>query len=182
MPADRHVVLLRGVNVGGRNLLPMSDLRVALSSAGMREVRTYIQSGNVVLESGDPSDGVIDVAHAVISVVRTSFGLQVPVIVRTLDDVERIATAHPDVHGDVPSNWLHVFLLDRPADPADGPDPDRFTPDRWVVDGAEIYATYPTGSGRSKLTVDVIERSFGVVATARNLTTLAKIVALGRRP
>jgi uncharacterized protein (DUF1697 family) len=176
-----HVALLRGINVGGRNKLPMADLRSALESSGLRHVRTYIQSGNVVFDAGDLAGGDTAVAEAVGSVIRDTFGLDVPVVTRTLDDLERIAGAHPDAAGDVPPKWLLVYVLDRPADPADAPDPGRFGSDRLVVDGREIYATYPAGSGRSKLSIDVIERSFGVLATARNLSTLGAIVALGRR-
>ena len=105
-----------------------------------------------------------------------------PVIVRSLGDLERIAGAHPDLGGDVPPKWLHVFLLDRPGEPGGAPDPERFGADRFVLDGSELYATYPNGSGRSKLTIDVVERSFEVVATARNVSTLDAIVALGHRP
>ncbi len=181
MASTRHVALLRGINVGGRNVLPMADLRSALGSSGLLDVRTYIQSGNVVFRTDDEPIEEVDIADSIRSVISDTFDLDVPVIVRPLDDLERVAGAHPDDGGEVPPKWLHVFLLDRSADPADAPETAGFGADRWVVDGREIYATYPSGSGRSKLTVDVIERSFGVVATARNLTTLAATVDLGRR-
>lgn len=176
MPSEPQVALLRGINVGGRHVVPMADLRAALELAGLRDVRTYIQSGNVVFRPGDTVPGA-----TVRGVVRETFGFDVPVIVRSLDEVERIAGAHPGVGGAVPAKWLHVFLLDRQADADDAPDPERFGADRLVVDGREVYATYPNGVGRSKLTLDVVERAFGAVATARNLSTLTAIVALGRR-
>lgn len=176
MPSQPQVALLRGINVGGHHVVPMADLRAALERAGLNDVRTYIQSGNVVFRSTDPDPGV-----TVGRVVRETFGFDVPVVVRTLDEVERIAATHPGLGGEVPAKWLHVFLLDRRVDDADAPDPERFGADRFVVDGSEIYATYPNGVGRSKLTLDVVERAFGAVATARNLSTLAAIVALGRR-
>ena len=159
----------------------MAELRSALESSGFRDVRTYIQSGNVVFDPADLGAGDDSLADLVANVIRGTFGIDVAVVTRDLTELERIAVAHPDADGPVPAKWLHVFLLDRAADPADAPDPARFGVDRFVVDGREIYATYPAGSGRSKLTGDVVERSFGVVATARNLTTLAKLVELGRR-
>ena len=177
MPSEPQVALLRGINVGGRNVLPMAELRAVLEASGMTDVRTYIQSGNIVFRSADPEPALV-----IATVLRNAFGIDAPVVVRSLGELERIAGAHPELDGDVPPKWLHAFVLDRPADASDAPDPDRFGPDRLVVDGREIYATYPNGSGRSKLTLDVIERSFGVVATARNVSTLAAIVALGRRP
>lgn len=176
MSSEPQVALLRGINVGGHHVVPMADLRTALEHAGLSDVRTYIQSGNVVFRAGDR-----DPEATVRAVIRGTFGFDVPVIVRSLDEVERIVGAHPGVGGEVPSRWLLVFLLDRPADADDAPDPERFGDDRFVVDGREVYATYPNGVGRSKLTLDVVQRSFGVVATARNLSTLAAIVSLGRR-
>lgn len=177
MVSEVQVALLRGINVGGRNILPMAELRSALEASGLSDVRTYIQSGNVVFRSAEPEP-----ATTVGAIIRESFGFDVPVIVRSLGDLERIAGAHPDLGGDVPPKWLHVFLLDRPGEPGGAPDPERFGADRFVLDGSELYATYPNGSGRSKLTIDVVERSFEVVATARNVSTLDAIVALGHRP
>jgi uncharacterized protein (DUF1697 family) len=177
MSSDVRVAFLRGINVGGRNIVPMADLRSTLASAGLGDVRTYIQSGNVVFRSADT-----DPATTIATAVRDRFGVESPVVVRSLDDLDRIAGTHPDLHGDVPSKWLLVFLLDRAPSADDAPDPARFGSDRFVVDGREVYATYPGGSGRSKLTLDVIERSFGVIATARNVSTLRAVVDLVRRP
>lgn len=174
------VALLRGINVGGRRRLPMADLRAALEQTGLREVRTYIQSGNVVFETDSPDADESALAGAIAAAIDAASGLDVPVIVRTLDDIERVANAHPDADGDVAPAWLHVFLFDRPAVAGDAPDPDRFLPDRWELDRREMYVTYPSGAGRSKLTIDVVERALGVVATARNVTTLRALVGLGR--
>jgi uncharacterized protein (DUF1697 family) len=188
MAADRFVAFLRGINVGGHHRLPMTDLRVALEAAGLLDVRTYIQSGNVVFDRpgergvADDADIELAIADEIASAVEDACGWSVPVVVRRFDDIERVAGAHPDANGEVPPKWLHVFLLDRaPGASRAAPDRARYAPDRWVVDGREIYATYPVGSGRSKLTIEVFERAFGVTATARNLSTLAKIVELGRR-
>jgi len=188
MTADRFVAFLRGINVGGHHRLPMADLRAALEAAGLLDVRTYIQSGNVVFDRpselvvGEDADAELAIAGEIATAVDDACGWSVPVVVRRFDDIERIAGAHPDANGEVPPKWLHVLLLDRaPCESGTAPDPSRYAPDRWVVDGREIYATYPEGSGRSRLTIDVFENAFGVMATARNLSTLAKIVELGRR-
>jgi uncharacterized protein (DUF1697 family) len=180
MGGSRSVAFLRGVNVGGHNKLAMADLRAALESAGFGGVRTYIQSGNIVFEH--PSTSEAEVARSVTATIEREFGLQIPTIVRTVNDLARIAQAHPDARGAVPVKCLHVFLLDAVSERTAVLDPERFAPDRWIVDGREVYATYPAGSGRSRLTIDVIERSLGVRATARNLATLAAIVALGGQP
>lgn len=175
------VALLRGINVGGHRRVAMADLRDALDAAGFHDVRTYIQSGNVLFESDAGSDDAPSLAVSVASVVDRACGLAVPVLVRRLDDIERVATAHPDRGGEVDNTWLHVFLFDRPVTATDELDPVRFAPDRWMLAEREMFVTYPSGSGRSKLTIDVVERAFGVVATARNLSTLEAIVRLGHR-
>jgi uncharacterized protein (DUF1697 family) len=187
MPADRFVALLRGVNVGGHHRMPMAELRGALAAAGFADVRTYIQSGNVVFDR--PGTGVAStdesaIAAEVAAIIDVTFGWSVPVLVRRFDDIERIAASHPAAGGDVPAKWLHVFLLERVPVGSGAEhvlDPERYAPDRWIVDGREVYVTYPEGSGRSKLTIDVVERALGVTATARNVSTLAKVVDLGRQ-
>lgn len=186
MPDGRFVALLRGVNVGGHNRLPMAELRAALGSAGFDDVRTYIQSGNVVFDRSDVPDRTAEatLASEIGAVLDDEFGWSVPVLVRPFADIVRVAGAHPDLGGDVPPKWLHTLLLDRvpsDSDMSEGPDPERYAPDRWVVDGREIHATYPEGSGRSKLTIDVFEKAFGATATGRNVSTLSKIVELGEQ-
>jgi uncharacterized protein (DUF1697 family) len=175
----RWAALLRGINVGGHNRLPMADLRTALTAAGLIGVRTYIQSGNLVFDA-DPA-GAWDersLAALISSAIASSSGLTVPVVVRPVDQLDRIADEHPDVGGPVPDKWLHVFLLDGPTTGAVVPDAERYHPDRIAVGEREVYVTYADGSGRSKLTIDVVERAFGVTATARNLTTIRRLAAL----
>jgi uncharacterized protein (DUF1697 family) len=176
--------LLRGVNVGGHNRLPMADLRAALTAAGLIDVRTYIQSGNVVFDTDPAStpDGRTwddsTLASLISAAITSSSSLTVPVVVRPVAELARIGRQHPEAGGDVPEKWLHVFLLDGVTHGGDQLDTERFRPDRIALADREVYATYPEGSGRSKLTIEVVERAFGVTATARNLTTIGRLVAL----
>lgn len=175
----RWAALLRGVNVGGRNRLPMADVRDALTAAGLLDVRTYIQSGNIVFDCDDAVDhDPTSLASSISAAIASASGVSVPVVVRPVDELRRIATSHPDRGGEVPDKWLLIFLFDRPVDAGAAPDGARFLPDRMVIGEREAFVTYPAGSGRSKLTIDVVERAFGVTATARNVTTIERIVAL----
>lgn len=168
------VVLLRGINVGGGNQLAMADLRRSVEGIGYERVRTYIQSGNLVF---DGDDGEADTAERIRSVLVHQHGLQVPLVVRTAAEIARASMSHPDSGGSIPPKFLHVAFLDRAPESAAvlELEPDRWSPDRWRLDGRELYLSYPDGSGRSKMTIDRFERPWSVTATARNLTTVAKL-------
>lgn len=176
---NRRVALLRGINVGGGNRLPMAELRATAESLGWTDVATYIQSGNLVFAAeGDE----LELAETLARALRDRHGLGVPVVVRAAADVERIAAAHPSADSGIDPKFLHVLVLDRAPDPSDvgAVDPDAHAPDTWTLDGREVYVTYPNGSGRSTLTIDVFERAWGVTATARNLNSMRKLVELSQ--
>ena len=173
----RYAVLLRAVNVGGANKLPMAALRDALTKAGYRDVATYIQSGNVALSSPSKSDA--DVARGVAKVIAKSFRLEVGVVART--HAELAALAHP--FGDAAeTKRVHVvFFSAAPTKAAIATlDPARSPGDVFVVRGAEMYLHTPDGMGKSKITMDWLERRLGVTGTARNWNTVEKLVELSR--
>lgn len=193
----RWVALLRGINVGGSNPLAMVDLRATAASLGWSEAATYIQSGNLVFSTSLPASGSpepsgspgssIDVSEAALAerlraALSERHGLDVPVVVRTASEIARIAAAHPGCSGPIEPKLLHVMLLDSaPATERIGRvHADAYLPDTWTLDGREIYVAYPNGSGRSRLTVDVFERAWGVTATARNLNSMRRIAAMAQ--
>jgi len=172
------VAFLRGINVGGHNRLAMADLRTTLASIGCDDVMTLLQSGNAVFAHDGPRES--DLGEQIRAAMRRRHGLDVPVVLRSADDIALIAGRHPDLGGGIDPKLLHILILDRAPDEVVVARLDlaRFAPDRALVDGSEIYITYPDGSGRSKLTIDVFERSLGVVATARNVNTMAKLAGV----
>lgn len=175
---SRWVALLRGVNVGGANRLPMADLRASLTARGLADVATYVQSGNIAVTAGADHDER-SIGSLVGLAIADDHGLSLPVVVRAADHLAEVAARHPDADGGIDPKLAHVVFLDRLPDAvADVPDPAAFAPDRWRLDGREVYVTYPNGSGRSKLTIDVFERAWGVTATARNLNTVRKLALL----
>ena len=171
----RYAALLRAVNVGGRKL-PMADLRTALGEAGFEDVATYVQSGNVVLRS---EAGAAAVEGRMERLIADSFGLETRVLVRTHDELEAVAAANP--YPEVTEGRrLHVVFLDGAPDAAavDRIDPERSPGDRYAVVGRELYLHLPDGAGRTKLTLDYLERRLGVAGTARNWNTVLKLVEL----
>ena len=169
------VALLRGVNVGGGNRLPMADLRASFESLGYADVATYIQSGNVVFRTDESEDTIV---RRLRGVLDDRHGLAVPVVVRSGDELEGIVERHPFAGDRIEPKLLHVAFLDRAPDHTDVPEADRWLPDRWALDGRELYLAYPGGSARSKMTIEQFERPWGVSATARNLNTVAKLAEM----
>lgn len=176
----RWVALLRGINVGGANRLAMTDLRATIDSLGFGNVVTYIQSGNVVFD-GDAGDaGDMALAARIGEAIAARHAVRVPVALRTAEEFVELAERHPDIGSGIDPKLLHVVLLDRapPAGAAAGIDVAKYEPDRFTLFGREVYVSYPNGSARSKLTLEVFERAFDVTATARNLNTIRKLAEL----
>ncbi len=169
------IALLRGINVGGANKLPMKDLRASVESLGYRDVATYIQSGNLVFESDEAEDTIV---AALRDMIGERHGLSVPVVVRTLVEMEAALAGHPDAAGDIDPKLLHVAFLDRVPHDAGGVEADAWLPDRWSLTGRELFLNYPHGSARSRMTIDRFEKPWEVTATARNLNTVSKLVEL----
>jgi uncharacterized protein (DUF1697 family) len=175
----RWIALLRGVNVGGGNKIGMPALRASCEEHGLERVATYIQSGNLVF---DADGNEATVTKAVRDVLGDRHGLQVPVVVREVNEMDKLADRHPGLALGIEPKYLHIHFLDKRVKAADTDkvDRSRYEPDTFEIDGREIYVTYPNGSGRSKLTIEVFERAFGVVATGRNLNTVNALIELGR--
>jgi uncharacterized protein (DUF1697 family) len=173
----RHIALLRGVNLAAHKRIAMPALREALSEAGFEEVRTYLQSGNVVLTSGASADTV---ARKFRKVIADRFGLDVEVVVRTRAELAAIVKRDPlgKVAKD-PERYQVSFLAAKPkAEAVRKLEEAAIEPERLVVHGREAYAWHPNGVGRSKLAALLAGNGLGVPATARNWTTVTKLLAL----
>ncbi|MBW2454859.1 MAG: DUF1697 domain-containing protein [Deltaproteobacteria bacterium] len=176
--AGVHVALLRGINVGGKNKLPMKDLVRLFEALDCHDVRTYIQSGNVVFHAKPALARRIGDLMA--AAIRERFGYQVPVVLRTAAELERAATENPFLQTDADPKTLHVaFLAARPhKSKVAGLDPKRSAGDSFVVKGQEIYLHCPNGMARTKLTNHYFDRTLDTTSTLRNLRTVQKLVEL----
>jgi uncharacterized protein (DUF1697 family) len=175
-----YVALLRAVNVGGRNRVPMAELRALCAALDYEDVRTFIQSGNVVLKStARPAKVARDLAAA----LRAHFGFDIGVVVRTRAELAEIVAGNPYLDAGAEASRLHVaFLAGRPAAAGIASlDPDRSPPDEFVVRGREIFIRTPNGMGRSKLTPDYFQKCLGTECTARNWNTVTKLLDLVAR-
>lgn len=167
------MALLRGVNVGGRNKLPMTDLARIFASLGCDDVVTCIQSGNVVFRA--PRVVLARLPRAVPEEIAGQFGFEAPIVLRSGLEMCRIAAEHPfDGRGVDPKSLYVAFLRDVPgAKAAAALDAQRSPGDVFRVRGAEVYLRFgsATGAARTKLTVDWFDRQLATVTTVRNWRT-----------
>jgi uncharacterized protein (DUF1697 family) len=174
----RVVALLRGVNVGGVKV-PMGELKASLANAGLGEVRTHLQSGNVILTASSGDSGAV--AGAIEKAISDGLGLSIRVMVRDRDQMAKIVASNPFLGPETNPTMVHaIFLEDTPAaDRVSALDPNRSPADRFSVSGEEIFVEYgPAGSGRSKLDLKYFEKTLGVSGTARNWNTVTRLLAI----
>ena len=170
--------LLRAVNVGGRKLTS-AQLRAAAEGLGYTDVKTYVNSGNVVVVAPHGAPATADALGAALT---AEAGFDVPVVARTASAWHAVVAACPfsDEARDDPSH-LVVVAWDGPvAETAGAFDPARYGNERLVWARTELYAYYPDGIGRSRLTLSVLEKAAGRGGTARNWNTVLALDALAR--
>jgi uncharacterized protein (DUF1697 family) len=167
----RFVSLLRGINVGGHNRLPMADLRAIYEAMGCEDVTTYLQSGNVVFRRTRPGAVPAEVEAA----IRRAFGLDIRVLGRTHDELARVVAADP-FPGAEASQRLVMFLSEAPSpDVARGSGHVTSGRDEALLVGMEVHLHCPDGLARTKLMGLLSDRRLGVAATARNWRTVTSL-------
>jgi uncharacterized protein (DUF1697 family) len=171
---NTFIVLLRGINVGGNNILPMKELVSLLEVIGCESVKTYIQSGNIVLDS---SDGKNQLSGKIESIIFKAKGFRVSTLVLTLKDFQKAVDANS--YSTENGKFLHLLFLSKTP-----PSPDlsileayKSATENYELSGHVLYLYAPDGIGRSKLATK-IEKAMGVPTTARNWNTVQKLVAL----
>ncbi len=171
---NNWVVLLRGINVGGHNKVPMAELRKYLTERGFRDVQTYIQSGNVTLRAEDKDASRI--RAAVVSLVEEQFGCSPEVMVMSDRTLANAADANPFEVSEDLGKTVHFYFLDSPAKEANmaGLQELCASTERFKLTENVFYLHAPDGIGRSKLAAGA-ERLLGVPVTARNLNTVRAI-------
>ncbi len=171
-----YVALLRGINVGGKNSLPMQDLRDILTSLDCEQVKTYIQSGNAVFRS---NAGRVPLGKMLEAAVAEQFGFTPKVLLLMLADYQKILSANPFPDAVESPRSLHIsFLSEKPANPdLTLLDTLRSPTENYVLLKTAFYLHAPDGIGQSKLAAKV-EKSLGVQTTSRNWRTASMLADL----
>lgn len=174
---NTQVALLRGINLGPRHKVPMSELKGLAESLRLHNPTTYIQSGNLIFEV---DNGDTDFAERLEAALASQFGFEVPVVARSATELVRIARSHPFASLGLEQRFLMVaFLGQAPDVDIHGAiDVADFEPDRYELQGRELYLAYPNGLGRSRLTHDLLQRRLEVRATIRNWRTVLRLAEL----
>jgi uncharacterized protein (DUF1697 family) len=175
-----HVALLRGINVAGKNMLPMKELARMFADAGYTNVRTYIQSGNVIFEAPAGAAGTPKMADGITANIEKRFGFRIPIVLRTSDQLRKTIRDNPFLAEGVPEKALYVYFLANSlqAGAIAGLDPTRSAPDAFQVRGQEIYLHLPNGMGRSKLTNAYFDSKLCTTCTFRNWATVLQLAAM----
>ena len=178
LKATAFISLLRGINVGGNKKICMSALAKAYDELGFKDIRTYIQSGNVIFKSN--MENVSELAGIIEEKIKNTFGFEVRVIVRTKEEFWQIIENNPFKNDDL-SKLNVAFLSDTPqAGSAAGIDKVKDASEKYFINGKEIYIYYHNGVARSKISNGFFEKNLKVIATTRNWNTVNKLYELAK--
>ena len=174
---NNWIVLLRGINVGGRNIVPMKQLASLLLGLDCQNVQTYIQSGNLLLQHQESSRQVLSKILA--EQMQQTFGFKPHILLLTLAQFEQAAANNPFPEAESEPKTLHVFFLAESATEVnlDALNALKKDNESFLLMEQVFYLHAPDGIGRSKL-AEKVEKTLGVPTTARNWNTVSKLLQL----
>jgi uncharacterized protein (DUF1697 family) len=172
---ETYIALLRGINVSGQKMIKMTDLTTLLSEINLYNIRTYIQSGNLVFEY--PETDQKELAGLIEQQILHHYKFDVPVVIRHQSDLMQIQECNPFLKRNENIEKLHVTFLDDepPADLIEKAKETAGSSDEFEVIGREVFVFCPDGYGNTKLNNTFFEKKFKTKATTRNWKTVVKL-------
>ena len=174
-----HLALLRGINVSGHNMIKMDVLKTVLENAGFQNVRTYIQSGNVFVDSEEEHGA--SVGFKIKQEIFKVFGYEVPVVVIGKEDLESCLKNNQYLN-EIDSDTKKLYVAFISKELSSGALNDlrisQFKPDEAAIDKSRIYIKYAVGAGKTRLDQKYIEKKLNVVATIRNWNTVTTLLEM----
>lgn len=178
---NRYIILLKGINVGGKNIIKMGEFKLKLEELGYSSVKTYIQSGNIIISSEESNFEVIE--SSISSMLYKDFCIETPVLIKDLDSFKRTIADNPFKELEVEPKLIHfIFLKNEISTESYSSIEEELNSiksdsEKFQIGSDVIYLYAPDGIGRSKFILKV-ERVVNSIVTVRNLRTVSKIIDL----
>ena len=174
-----HLALLRGINVSGHNMMKMEVLKTTLEGIGFTNVQTYIQSGNVFVDTEEENGP--KVGFQIKQEIFKAFGHEVPVIVINKADLEACFTNNPflkEKDVDIKKLYVAFVSVELKSENINDLKISQFKPDEAKIDGNRIFIKYAVGAGKTRFDQKYIEKKLNVSATIRNWNTVTQLLKM----
>lgn len=176
-----YISLLRAINIGGNNIIKMDALKEVYRSLGLKNIKSYLQTGNVVFETDEQN--VFQLESMIEDEIEKRFGFRPKVIIRTLGELKEVIEKTPftDRKERLPNRLLVMFLSEEPTNEAKAQLAQVNTSlEELHLIGKQLYLYYPESVANSKLNTNVIEKKLKFCGTARNWNTVIKLLEIGQ--
>ena len=176
-----YISIIRGINVSGQKLIKMTDLKAMYENMGFSEVKTYIQSGNVIFKASSTPSAKL--AEQITAHIMKTFGFEAPVLVKTIEEWEKVTRNNPFLAKDPEHKKMYVTLLSAIADKnhIESITPDIYGDDEFHIADDVVYLFFPTiGYGNTKLSNNFFEKKLKLNATTRNWATINKLLEMAK--
>lgn len=174
-----HLALLRGINVSGHNMIKMEALKTTLEAIGFKNVQTYIQSGNIFVDTEEESASAV--GFMIKQEIFKAFGHEVPVVVVNKEDLAVCFKNNPYLkEKDIDTKKLYVAFVSTTLKSENINDlkVSQFKPDEANIDGNKIYIKYAVGAGKTRFDQKYIEKKLNVIATIRNWNSVTQLLKI----
>ncbi|OUL60808.1 DUF1697 domain-containing protein [Flavobacterium sp. AJR] len=174
-----HLALLRGINVSGHNMIKMEALKTTLEAIGFKNVQTYIQSGNVFVDTDE--DNASKVGFVIKQEIFKVFGHEVPIVVIYKQDLEACFKNNPflkEKDADIKKLYVAFISIALKSDSINDLKISQFKPDEASIDGNRIFIKYAVGAGKTRFDQKYIEKKLNVTATIRNWNTVTQLLKI----
>ena len=170
-----YIALLKGINVGGHKKVPMAELRDMLSNSGLKNVQTYIQSGNVIFQSSEKAS---ELQTNIQNVIASNFGFEVSIIIKTNKELQTIFDASPFSKEKKEKSYFIMLNRIPEINLVEEVDQLPYENEEIVIKKDCLYFYCSTGFGKTKFNMNTYERKLEVTGTARNYNTMVKLLSL----
>ena len=173
---NTYIALLRGINVSGQKKVPMAELRELLSKVGLKDVQTYIQSGNVVFRSSE--NEAEKLASLIQNAIEKRFGFEVPTLVKSSIKLQEIFDACPFPEDEKTESYFVLLFASLSKALVDEVSKMSYPSETFVITDDCVYLCSSAGYGNAKCDNNFFERKLKITATARNYKTMVKLLSL----